>query len=85
MQLVPKHAEKKPDDETSHGRKDDENGGSKQAKWPDHKNRLNKVHPEYEVDQGLRPAKNNQESPAKMGSAEQRPKSHTGFEGIGHL
>jgi hypothetical protein len=70
MQLVPQHAEKKSDDETGHGRKDDENGGSQQAKWPDYKNWLNKVHPEYKVDQGLRPAKSNQESPAEMGCAE---------------
>lgn len=85
MQFVPEHREEKRDDEPGYGCKTDESGGSRQAEWPDHKNRLNKVHPEYKIDQSLRPAESNQQGPAKMVAAEQRTKGDTGLEWIDHL
>ena len=84
MQFVPEDGEEKRDDETGYGWKNDESGGRRQAEWPDHENRLNKVHPEYKIDQRLRPAKGNQQRPANMLAAKQRAKGHAGFEWIDH-
>ena len=84
MQFVPEHRKEKRDDEAGHGCTNDESGGGWQIEWPDHKNRLNKVHPEYELDQRLGPAKGNQQGPAKMVATEQRAKGDTGLEWIDH-
>lgn len=82
MQLVPEHREEYRDNEPRYGCKNDKRGGSGQAEWPDHKNRLNKVHPEPKIDQRLCPAKSNQKGPAEMVATEQRAKGDTGLERI---
>lgn len=84
MQPVPEHGEKKCRNESGYERKNDESGGGGRAKRLDHECRLNKVHPEQEVDQGLRPAKRNQQRPEKMAAAEQRAKGHACLERIYH-
>jgi len=85
MQYVPEQGEEKRANEPGDGCKNNERGGSCQIEWPDHKNRLNKVHPEHKIDQRLRPAKSNQNGPANMVAAEQRAKGDTSLEWIDHL
>ena len=85
MQLIPEQAEKKSDGESNHRSDDDENGGYGKAKWLDHINRSNEMHPEHKIDQRLGPTNSNQERPAKMPDAKQRSKGHTDLNWIDHL
>ena len=75
MQSVPYRREKECDNEIRYQCKNDKRGGSRQAEWLDYKNRLKKVHPEYKIDQGLRPprATKSDQQRWKPRAARQRP------------
>ena len=70
MQLIPEQAEKKCD-ESNHSSDDDENGGYGKAKWLDHINRSNEMHPEHKIDQVVP----NQKQPVETSQRCQTPSS----------
>jgi hypothetical protein len=84
MQSVPNHRADKAKDVSDHGRHHDKSNRSHWIKWFNEVNRLDHVRPENEIEDGLRPAKQNENRPNEMPSADQRADHQPNLVGISH-
>jgi hypothetical protein len=84
MQFVPNDPADKAEDVSSERRDNNERKRCQRIERLDDINRLDHVRPENEINQRLRPVKQNQEHPEQMPSADQRANYEAYFIWVGH-
>ena len=84
MQSVPNHRADKTKDVSDHGRDHDKGNRSHWIEWFNEVNLLNHVRPENEIEDRLRPAKQNENRPNEMPPADQCADHQANLVGISH-
>ena len=84
MQPVPDHRAEKTKDISDETRDRDERNGRRWIEWLDEVHRLDHVRPENEIEDRLRPAKQNENRPNEMPPADQCADHQANLVGISH-